>query len=61
MAIPRRIETGIPETGTARADESTDATWKPTAEVAAERATPGSLEGLVSFSELTEKSLEKVV
>jgi hypothetical protein len=61
MAIPRRIDTGIPETGTARADESTDAIWKPTAEVAADRATPGSLEGFVSFSELVEKSLERVL
>jgi hypothetical protein len=45
MAIPNKMATGIPDTGTARADVSAAATWKPAAAVAAERATPGSKDG----------------
>ena len=39
------METGIPDTGTARVDDMRDATWKPAVAVAALSAIPGKMEG----------------
>ena len=40
-----RMETGIPDTGTARVDDMRDATWKPAVAVAALSTIPGKMEG----------------
>ena len=50
IAMPRRIDAGMPETGMLRAELRAAAPVKPTADVAAANATPGRTEGSGFFS-----------